>query len=577
MFRDRSFLRPPVRLPAAAAIERLRGRMRLVRILLLAATLCGFTSRFAAAAEAPAALPNIVFLLADDLGYGDVKSFGGDRSRTSTPHFDRLAREGMRFTDAHAVASVCVPSRVALMTGRYAWRFGPAVKGGPWGYLGTQFSTDQFTLARMLKARGYRTGYVGKWHLGTKMQTADGGIQGPTNVDYTAPLMIGPPQYGFDDSFILPGSLDMYPYAFVRNNHWVGEVTEQRGWSAFNRVGPAAKGFEDHQVLATFAHEAERFIGASAERDDAAPFFLYVALTSPHTPLSPSAEFEGSSPIGVYGDFVAETDHTLGRVLQALDRHGLAENTLVIATSDHGAASYAGRNRKATVLQMKQLEAEGHYCSGPFRGYKFSAYEGGFRVPFVARWPGRIRPGATSRQLVGLNDLMATLADVSGYALKPDQGVDSVSLVPLFDAPNSRAVRSGLVMQSTRAFAIRDGKWKLMLCPGSGAEGVWGNSPARTDAWKTAVASYGRHPKSVDELTQAPFVQLFDLDSDPGETNNLAAANQPRVKRMTQQLVNHIQRGRSTDGPQMPNGRDNIRPFYSVPKFVWQPPAAENP
>ncbi|MFP6703206.1 MAG: sulfatase-like hydrolase/transferase, partial [Planctomycetaceae bacterium] len=257
-----------------------------------------------------AAPPNVVVVLADDLGYGDVKSFGLDRCQIDTPHFDRLAREGMRFTSAYAIASVCVPSRMSIMTGRYAFRFGRPAPGGPWGFLGTRLKTNRFTLAKMFRSRGYRTGYVGKWHLGTLMTTTDGKIQGLKNVDYTRPLKIGAPQFGFHESFILPGSLDMYPYVFARNNRWVGKVTATKGWSAFGRMGPAAEDFEDVKVLATFGDEAERFIAASRDR----PFFLFVALTAPHTPTSPTKKFEGRSRIGLYGDFVMNTDHTLGRV-----------------------------------------------------------------------------------------------------------------------------------------------------------------------------------------------------------------------------------------------------------------------
>ncbi|NND98919.1 MAG: sulfatase-like hydrolase/transferase, partial [Pirellulaceae bacterium] len=225
--------------------------------------------------------PNIVFILADDLGYGDVKCFGGEKCQVDTPHFDSLAADGMRFTDAHANASVCVPTRVAIMTGRYPWRFESVPRGGPWGYLGPRFSTEQHTLGNMLKQAGYRTGYVGKWHLGTQMVTTDGKTQDVNNVDYTKPLTIGPADFGFEQSFILPGSLDMFPYAFVRNNHWVGKVQSQRGWSAFNRVGPAADYFQDTKVLDTFSSEAERFIAEStADANADKPFFLYFALTS---------------------------------------------------------------------------------------------------------------------------------------------------------------------------------------------------------------------------------------------------------------------------------------------------------
>ncbi len=271
------------------------------------------------ASRAYANNPNIVYVMADDLGIGDIACYGGDRCQTSTPAFDSLARDGMMFTDAHSVASVCVPSRIAIMTGRYAWRFAKPSRSGPWGFLNPQLPAGAFTLGTMLKRAGYRTGYVGKWHLGTLMHTNDGGNQGVDNVDYERPLKVGPNDFGFDYSFILPGSLDMYPYVFVRNGHFQGEVTAQKGWSAFNRVGPAAKHFEDYKVLDAFATEAEAFLDRNAElARNGKPFFLYVALTSPHTPTSPSPAFEGTSKLGLYGDFVEETDATLGRVLAAL-------------------------------------------------------------------------------------------------------------------------------------------------------------------------------------------------------------------------------------------------------------------
>ena len=198
------------------------------------------------ASDARAAVkPNIVFILADDLGYGDVHCFGGNRCQIDTPHFDRLAAEGMRFSNAHANASVCVPTRVAIMTGRYPWRLPTAEPCGPWGFLGPRYTKQHYTLAKMLKVGGYQTGYVGKWHLGTKMQTVDDNVQGPTNVDYSKPLLTGPREQGFDYSFILPGSLDMYPYVFARDGRWVGKVNRRKGWSAFNRVGPAEKDFEE--------------------------------------------------------------------------------------------------------------------------------------------------------------------------------------------------------------------------------------------------------------------------------------------------------------------------------------------
>lgn len=497
--------------------------------------------------------PNIVYLMADDLGIGDVKCYGGDRCRIATPAFDSLARDGMRFTDAHATASVCVPSRIAIMTGRYAWRFAKPSESGPWGFLNPQLPVGTFTVGTLLQGAGYRTGYVGKWHLGTLMQTTDGKNQGLENVDYERPLKIGPNDYGFDYSFILPGSLDMYPYVFARQGQFQGQVTAQKGWSAFNRVGPAAEDFEDFKVLDTFASEAEAFIERNAERArNGDPFFLYVALTAPHTPTSPSPAFEGKSDLGLYGDFVQETDATLGRVLQALDRHGLAENTLVIATSDHGAAPYAGNVRKATPNLIRELEKLGHYASGIYRGYKFTVFEGGLRVPFVVRWPGRVQPGSRCDGLVGLNDLAATVAEVAGVETGASNAPDSVSIVPLLENPDTASPRTTLVMQSPLAFAIRHEQWKLALTPSSGSRGLWGTKPVPEQAWGDALRSFGSRPSQSD-LRAAPFVQLYDLAADVKETTNLATGQPEVVEEINEIFDGIVGQGRSTPGPALAN------------------------
>lgn len=536
--------------------------MRYCRLACSLALLVGCVAVFPR--DLHAAPPNVVVVLADDLGYGDVKSFGLDRCQIDTPHFDRLAREGMRFTSAYAIASVCVPSRMSIMTGRYAFRFGRPAPGGPWGFLGTRLKTNRFTLAKMFRSRGYRTGYVGKWHLGTLMTTTDGKIQGLKNVDYTRPLKIGAPQFGFQESFILPGSLDMYPYVFARNNRWVGKVTATKGWSAFGRMGPAAEDFEDVKVLGTFGDEAERFIAASRDR----PFFLFVALTAPHTPTSPTKTFEGRSRIGLYGDFVMNTDHTLGRVLSALQKAGVADNTLVVAASDHGPAPYAGKERVATYLQIKELEKHGHYASGPFRGYKFSIYEGAFRVPFVVRWPGVVKAAGRCDQTIGLIDLMATLGEVTGADITDVQRPDSISFLPLLKNPRARGARGSIFLQGTHGNAYREGDWKIAFCPGSGAMGKWGNTPIPAKAWSAAVEAYGRNPKSHSELAQAPFVQLFNLAQDRAETKNLAAEHPGRVTKMVAAAQSLIDRGRSTRGPALKNDRKSVL-FKAVPKGVW--------
>ncbi|MEM7231595.1 MAG: arylsulfatase, partial [Planctomycetota bacterium] len=521
-----------------------------------------FSLSFASGAESK---PNIVYIMADDLGIGDVKCFGGDRCQIETPSFDRLAREGMMFLDAHSVSSVCVPSRAAILTGKYPWRLRSSRPSGPWGYINPRFRTTEPNLPRILGRANYRRGYVGKWHLGTVMQTTDGKNQGPRNVDYSKPLKVCPLDYGFDESFILPGSLDMYPYVFVRGREWVGKVNRQKGWSAFHRVGPTAEDFEDHKVLDTFCREAESFLSEHAKSKR--PFFLYLALTSPHTPLSPKKAFQGRSRLGVYGDFVMETDDCVRHVLDALDRLGVSENTLVIATSDHGAAPYAGRRRKATPGQLKELEKEGHFSSGIYRGYKFSGYEGGIRVPFVARWPAVIPAGSRCDRLIGLQDVVATFAAVAGVETTDREAVDSISFLPLLRDPASHATRETLVARSTHSFVVRSGPWKLLLCPGSGCEGRFGNSPALADAWRDARRQFGRVP-SREDLTAAPFIQLYHLGEDPGERKDLAAKKPGVVRELVAKLRSLSDRGRSTPGPQLENETNGASFWARVPKLV---------
>lgn len=499
--------------------------------------------------------PNIVFILADDLGIGDVNCYGGDRCLIDTPNIDALAASGLRFTDAHVNASICGPTRRALMTGRYNWRFGGYVKGGPWGFVGPRPNTENFTLGKLLKRAGYHTGYVGKWHLGTIMATTDGKNQGPENVDYSQPLLYGPKQFGFDESFILPGSLDMYPYAYARNHVWQGEVTAQKGWSAFNRVGPAAEDFEDHEVLETFYREAESYLDQRSAND---PFFLFLSLTAPHTPTSPGEKWQGKSELGVYGDFVMEVDHAVERVMNALKAKGLDENTLILFASDHGPAPYSGNILKATPGQIKRLEEVGHYPSGPYRGYKFSFYEGGLRVPLIAHWPGVIPKGTTCDSLVGLCDLMATFADLTDQELGGNEAPDSISFAPLLRDPNGPATRTNLVMESTMHFAIREGDWKLCLSPASGitalSENGVGNDPLPQEAWSKALKRFGGKPTDAD-LLKAPFAQLYNLAIDPGETNDLADAHPDRVVQLVALLQEQVKNGRSTPGPKLENDK----------------------
>ena len=511
--------------------------------------------------------PNIVFILADDLGIGDVKCYGEDRCKIETPNIDELARQGVRFTDAHPNAAVCVPTRVGIMTGSYPWRLKNPDRGGPWGFLSPRFGKETHSLGDAFEASGYRTGYIGKWHLGTLMQTKDGKVQGPDNVDYRKPLLLGPLQHGFRYSFILPGSLDMYPYAFAKNNQWQGEIIARKGWSAFNRVGPAEKDFEDHEVLETFYREAEDFI---ERQDSQKPFFLYLALTSPHTPTSPSEKFSGKSKLGLYGDFVMETDHAVERIVKALREKEMKQNTLVVFSSDHGAGSYAGNIRKATANQIKLLEEKGHFSGGGYRGYKFSVYEGGLRVPLLAKWPEQIPKGRTCDRLVGLNDLFATFSEIAGHKIPQGSAPDSTSFLSLLKDPEGKPTRKHLVMQSVSAMVVRRDNWKLCLCPGSGHNGPFAASPKSMPAWKAALQAYGKRPRNHEELLRYPFVQLYDLDKDPAERKNLAQEKPDLVEELAQELKRQILNGRSTPGPKLKNGRDRIHPMQNVPAFVWK-------
>jgi arylsulfatase A-like enzyme len=536
-------------------------------ICVLIAIFCGMQLPRSVAADRP----NIVFILADDLGYGDVKAFGGAKCNVDTPNFDQLCAEGMKFTDAHVTDSVCVPSRTSIMTGRYAFRFGKAERGGPWGFTGLRFPESQHTIGDMFRSGGYATGYVGKWHLGTRMTTRDGNVQGPENTDFTKPIQIGPSDYGFDECFFLPGSLDMFPYAYIRGKQWQGKVTAQKGWSAFNRVGPAAENFVDTEVLSTFCKEAGSFIQGQASIQSQAkqpkPFFLFVALTAPHTPTSPETEFKGKSRIGIYGDFVMNADACIGRVRKQLSDAGVAENTVVMVASDHGPGHYSGRRLQATANQMQEMEKDGHFSAGPWRGYKFSAFEGGLRIPFATVWPGVIKQGGVSNALIGLNDLMATWADIAGIKLSSKQAPDSSSFLSVLKDPE-QSHRSNLVIRGTRSDAFRDGDWKLILGPGSGSSGQFFTEPKSEDAWKEAIDAFGRNPKNHKELEDPTFVQLYNLKNDPAETNDVSAGNRDRMKEMLADYQKLIRDGRSTPGSPLSNDRD-VKAFRP-PAFVWQ-------
>jgi len=483
----------------------------------------------AAAGEGPARAgrPNIVYILADDLGYGDVRCLnpGG---KIPTPHLDRLAAQGVIFTEAHSGSAVCTPTRYGILTGRYSWRSSlrSGVLGGDSPPL---IAPGRLTAPALLKQHGYATGCIGKWHLGMDFARGSGDAKGSRRFDYAKPIANGPTARGFDYYFGISASLDMPPFAFIENDRFTAALDTEKQWI---RKGPAARDFEAVDVLPALARKAVEYIESGAPQARAGtPLFLYLALASPHTPIVPAAEWQGKSGLNPYGDFVMQTDAAVGEVMKALDRAGLADNTLLVFTSDNGCSPAA---------KVQELEGKGHYPSYHFRGYKADIWEGGHHVPFLARWPGRIRPGSRSDQLTCLTDLMATCADLLGVKLPDDAGEDSVSMLPALLGTAAGPLREAAVHHSISGkFSIRQGRWKLELCPGSGG-------------WSS--------PKDPEALAQGlPPVQLYDMAGDVGEKVNVHAKNPEVASRLLALLEKYVADGRSTPGaPQKNDGPVDI-------------------
>jgi arylsulfatase A-like enzyme len=463
----------------------------------------------APAADAPRRPPNVVLVLCDDLGYGDPVCYNKD-SKIPTPNIDRLATQGMRFTDAHTPSAVCTPTRYGVLTGRYCWR--TSLKSGVLdGYAPLLIEPGRLTLPALLKQHGYVTACIGKWHLGL-------GNAKPT--DYGKPLRPGPNAVGFDTFFGIPASLDMPPYVFVENEAVTVAPTatiaasemRRKGGNGFWRAGAIAPGFRHVDVLPTLTDKAAEYI---RKQSPDKPFFLYLALTAPHTPWVPTDEFRGKSGAGYYGDFVSQVDATLGRVVRALDDARLADDTLLIFTSDNGAHWLPG-----------DIEQWRHRANDGLRGQKADIWDGGHRVPFVARWPGKIAAGGTSQELICLTDFLATAADLVGTTLPADAGEDSFDLLPvLLGRDPRRPVREAVVHHSSDGtFGIRQGPWKL--CLGLGSHGF-------------------SAPQDVKPQPGGPRGQLYNLDDDPEEKHNLWLEKPDVVERQTALLDRYRAKGRS--------------------------------
>ena len=488
--------------------------------------------------------PNIVFILADDLGYGDVKALN-PQGRIATPFLDAMAAQGMVFTQAHSTAAVCTPSRYGLLTGRYAWRT-RMKQGVLGGFSPPLIEPGRLTVAEFLRRHGYATTIIGKWHLGlewarrpdaagktapkVKGAAADPGRE----VDFTKPFARGPLTLGFDEFFGISASLDMPPYVYLEADRVQSVPTSERTfpWVGVapageqTRLGPAVEGFDVVNVLPDFTRRAVEVIGrqAAAARSGK-PFFLYLPLAAPHTPLAPAKEWRGKSGLNDYADFVMQTDATVGRIMAALEQHGLAQNTLLIFTSDNGCSPEAN---------LQFLNGHGHDPNARRRGYKADIFDGGTRVPFIVRWPARVPRGRSTDALVCLGDFMATCAELVGMRLPDTAGEDSVSFLPVLLGKSGIAPRQTLVTHSSNGtFAIRQGKWKLIAGPDSGG-------------W--SFPRPGQNP-----TTSAPRFQLYNTVTDPAEVNNVMAENPDVVRRLGAALREIVNQGRSTPGVVQPN------------------------
>jgi len=496
-----------------------------------------FASLLLASASA-AEKPNIIFILCDDLGYGDVHCFNPE-GKIATPQMDRLAAQGVAFTDAHSGSSVCTPTRYGVVTGRYARR--SKLQSGVLGGLSPRLiEPGRMTVADMLKNQGYSTHCVGKWHLGMDwVRTGDVSelnIETPeqvNHVDYTKPIANSPTSVGFDSYFGISASLDMVPYCFIENDHVTAHPTETMklvmnagGKMNFSREGPGAPGFRGEDVLPTLARRAVKLIH---ERSTAAkkgtPFFLYLPLNAPHTPILPSAEWRGRSGINLYADFVMETDDVIGQIARATEDAGIGKDTLIIFTSDNGCSPSA---------DFPKLAEAGHHPSAIYRGHKADIFDGGHRVPFIVRWPAKVRAGWKSTQLICLTDFMATAAEIVGMKLPDNAAEDSFSFLPtLLEKPGTQARQSVVHHSINGSFSLREGDWKLELCAGSGG-------------WSAP------RPGSPGEKG-LPDTQLYNLSTDSGEKNNLQSSQPEIVAKMTRELEALIANGRSTPGAPQKN------------------------
>jgi len=467
--------------------------------------------------------PNIILVMADDLGIGDISPTNLE-CKIKTPHLQKMAKEGMTFLDAHTPSSVCTPTRYGLLTGRYNWRSRLA-RGVLSGRSPHLIPADRPTLGHLLKGAGYHTSMIGKWHLGWDW-AKDG-----KDIDFTKPVKNGPNINGFDQYYGHCGSLDMPPYVWVDTGKVTAQpkreegVTKKEDPYGWYRKGPIAPDFEIAQVLPHLFDKTMERVKERAKEDK--PFFIYLPLPAPHTPIVPVPPFKGASGINPYADFVQQMDHHMGDLIAAVKAAGIDENTMIIFTSDNGCSPEGN---------FEVLGKNGHDPSGVYRGHKADIYEGGHRVPLIVRWPGKIVAGVKRQDLACLTDIYTTLEEITGQERKALGGEDGYSLWPVLIG-KSKTARESLISHSVGgSFAIREGFWKLCLCRGSGG---W-SAPRENVAKKEGLLE----------------MQLFNLEADPGETKNLLKDEPKKVKELLALLDKQVKEGRCTPGEAVKNDRE---------------------
>lgn len=477
--------------------------------------------------------PNVIIILADDMGYGDVSCLNR-YAKTSTPNIDNFARQAVTFSNAHAAGSVCIPSRYGLMTGRHYFRL---PKHSEYlGYLKPLIEQERETLGSLLKHAGYVTGFIGKWHLGVNWQVKipnkpqiAPGSKTYTNTDFSQPINQGPGDAGFDYSFILPASLDMPPYVFVKNNKvidtsivlttdkypkslsttepvWDKRYTDSNDvyWERgiWWRNGEMSSSFRMEDCLDSITQESLSFITRQANLKSNEPFFLYMALTGPHTPWVPNLRFKHSSPMGPYGDFVKQVDNVVGQITNQLAKLKIDGNTIVIFTSDNGAP-----------WSEEDIQYYEHRANYPWRGQKGDIYDGGHHIPLFIKWPAMIKQRITSNAPVSLMDMMRTLADMTNTQLAEGAGEDSFSFYKILSQQKNVTERLYLMYESSRGMlAIQKDGWKYIDGLGSGGF---------------------TEPYGVKSPPNRHKGQLYNLQTDPGETNDLYSLYPTKAKELS--------------------------------------------